>query len=155
MEVTLVTRSLAVFGLVALSVVLQASGSAGEIMPIWSELAPGETEKKTGTPLPSRNQDKPTITRIEDITHPTMEVFAPKGGGNGAAVLILPGGGFGYVVPDLEGSEAGAILNKAGITAFVLNYRTTSTGPKGAWRRPLQDSQYPLWQQSVRSLLID
>ena len=45
------------------------------------------------------------------------------------------------MVPNLEGSEAGEIFNTLGITAFVLNYRTTNTGPAGAWLRPLQDSQ--------------
>lgn len=114
---------------------------AGETIPIWNGLPPGETQKKTGTPLPRRDADNPPITRVEKITFPTMEVFEPTGVANGTAVLILPGGGYRYVVPDLEGSEAAKILNKHGITAFVLNYRTTGDGPSGAWRRPLQDSQ--------------
>jgi acetyl esterase/lipase len=111
-----------------------------EIISIWMDLAPGETEKRHGKARPPQEAD-PTITRVEGITHPTMEVFTPEDKGNGAAVVILPGGGFRYVVPNLEGSEAGAILNQLGITVFVLNYRTTSEGPAGAWRRPLQDSQ--------------
>lgn len=58
---------------------------------------------------------------------------------------MLPGGGFGKVVPDMEGSEAARRLNDLGISAFVLSYRTASgadapitTQP---WLRPLQDSQ--------------
>ena len=124
-----------------LAAAMPGSAVGGEVIEIWPDHAPGETEKKTGATLPMREQDRPPITRVKDITHPTMEVFAPDSSANGAAVLILPGGGFGYVVPDLEGSEAGRILNQLGITVFVLNYRTSTTGPDGAWRRPLQDSQ--------------
>jgi acetyl esterase/lipase len=53
----------------------------------------------------------------------------------------LPGGGFRYVVPDLEGSEAAGFLNRLGIAVFVLNYRTTADDAADKWRRPLQDSQ--------------
>lgn len=129
--------------LITLAVIsmLLNSARAGEIVTIWSDLAPGETEKNLGTPLAGRDSDNPPITRVEKITNPTMEVFLPIGQGNGVAMVILPGGGFRYVVPDLEGSEAAVFLNRLGITVFVLSYRTTETGPEGAWRRPLQDSQ--------------
>jgi acetyl esterase/lipase len=113
----------------------------GEIVPIWPEFAPGESDKLTGTALPSRDSAQPPITRVEKVTSPTMEVFLPDEKANGTAILILPGGGFRYVVPDLEGSDAATHLNELGITVFVLNYRTTATGPTGAWHRPLQDSQ--------------
>lgn len=117
------------------------SAACGEVVAIWPDLAPGETSKQTGTTLPGNKSEHPPITRVEGITSPTMDVFAPSGSPSGTAMLILPGGGFRYVVPDLEGSEAAKIFNRLGITAFVLNYRTTSKGPTGAWRRPLQDSQ--------------
>ncbi len=110
---------------------------------IWPELAPGETTRDVGTPLPGRESDKPPITRVEKITCPTMDVF-PASEPNGTAMLILPGGGFGYVVPDLEGSEAALWLNDLGITAFVLRYRTTTQKSGPRWQRPLQDSQRAL-----------
>jgi len=110
-----------------------------ENLSLWPELAPGESTTESGTTLPSRQTDNPLITRIEKITQPTLDVF-PASKPNGKAVLILPGGGFRYVVTDLEGSEAAKWLNDLGITAFVLRYRT-STVREGAWKRPLQDSQ--------------
>ncbi|MDB4338692.1 alpha/beta hydrolase [bacterium] len=113
--------------------------SASENRLIWSDLAPGETTKESGNTLPSRKTDNPLITRVEAITQPTLDVF-PAENPTGAAVLILPGGGFRYVVTDLEGSEAAKWLNDLGITAFVLRYRT-NTSRDGAWKRPLQDSQ--------------
>jgi acetyl esterase/lipase len=121
-----------------------------EPFPLWPGLAPGETRREAGTALPARPEEQPTVTRVEGITAPALAAFpAPPESANGVGVLILPGGGFGKVVPDKEGSEAAAWLNGLGISAFVLSYRTT-TGVDAAaeaaakaepWKRPLQDSQ--------------
>lgn len=93
--------------------------------------------------LPMRPQDDPPITRVEKIRRPPMTVYPATKNSNGAAVLILPGGGFGRVVPDLEGSEAAEWLGELGVTSFVLNYRTRFGDGKSEpdWRRPLQDAQ--------------
>ena len=109
-----------------------AHTQAIEVIPVWPDLAPGESHKHTGTAQPPKVAD-PTITRVEAITFPTLQVMRPKRTANGTAIVILPGGGFRYVVPNLEGSEAGEIFNTLGITAFVLNYRTTNTGPAAEW----------------------
>lgn len=112
-------------------------------IPLWPELAPGETSSSTGEAMPARPNEKPPITRLINIRRPTMNVYQPKGKANGTAVIILPGGGFAKVVPDLEGSEAAERLNALGITAFVVNYRTNEVTPKDEprWKRPLQDGQ--------------
>lgn len=121
-----------------------------ETIPLWPDLAPGETTKNPGTALPGRPEEQPPITRVENITAPTLAIFpSPKDKTNGVGVLILPGGGFGKVVPDMEGSEAAIWLNRLGISAYVLNYRTTTGLDPAAeaaakaepWKRPLQDSQ--------------
>ena len=122
-------------------IVTPAVSCLAERIAIWPDLAPGESAKQQGTALASRAADQPPITRVEKITQPTLEAFLPEGGGNGAAVLVLPGGGFGYVVPDLEGSETAAFLNPLGISVFVLSYRTKLGDESELWRRPLQDSQ--------------
>lgn len=110
---------------------------------VWPDLAPGETDRASGTTLPMRPTDNPPITRVEKIRRPPMTVYPATKNPNGAAVLILPGGGFGRVVPDLEGSEAAKWLGELGVTSFVLNYRTRreDAGDEPAWRRPLQDAQ--------------
>ncbi len=130
--------------LVALGVaVATESAPAGDTIFVWPDLAPGETDRSPGTELPMRPADNPPITRVEKISRPPMEVFLPTAKSNGVAVLILPGGGFGRVVPDLEGSEAAEWLGTLGVTSFVLNYRTSerNAADEPAWRRPLQDSQ--------------
>lgn len=121
-----------------------------EPLPLWPDLAPGETTKQTGSELPMRPEDHPPIVRVETITAPTLASYpAPKENSMGVGVLILPGGGYARVVPNLEGSEAAEWLNGLGISAYVLNYRTVSgVDPAGEaaakakpWKRPLQDSQ--------------
>ena len=72
-----------------------------------------------------------------------MSVYPATKNANGSAVLILPGGGFGKVVPNLEGSEAADWLCDLGVTCFVLNYRTRlpNNAQEPGWKRPLQDAQ--------------
>ncbi len=106
---------------------------------IWPDLAPDETTKQLGTTLPPRNPAE-AITRVEQITSPSMAVLEPATP-CGTAVVILPGGGFSYTVPDLEGTDAAPFLNELGITVFVLNYRVSGDKSDDAWRKPVQDSQ--------------
>lgn len=111
-----------------------------EPIDVWPNLAPGESTRHVGDKLPPRANDKSPITRIANITRPTMTVHHPARP-NGAAVVILPGGGFGRVVTDLEGTEAADWLNRHGVTAFVLSYRTTADPKTPGWIKPLADAQ--------------
>lgn len=130
-------RSSSVFFACCLSCVY---GMAEEPLEIWPGLAPGETTKNVGEKQPSPPNEKPPITRVVKVTQPTMTVHRPEKP-NGTAVVILPGGGFGKVVPDLEGTEAAEWLNRHGVTAFVLSYRTTEGTQTPGWVKPLQDAQ--------------
>jgi acetyl esterase/lipase len=120
-----------------------AAESPPSNLPIWPDLAPAETSRETGTTRPPREQTGPPVTRVENVRRPTIDVF-PADKPNGVGVLILPGGGFNYVVTDKEGSDAAAILNRFGISAFVLRYRTRFEPDAPGWKRPLQDSQRAL-----------
>lgn len=118
---------------------------AADPLFVWPDLAPGETSRDVGTKLPPRKGEDPPVTRVVNIRRPTLDIFLPRKP-NGTAILVLPGGGFKKVVPDMEGSEAAPFLNRLGIAVFVLRYRTSETKPAGepAWRRPLQDAQRAL-----------
>lgn len=111
--------------------------------PLWTGPAPKETSMDPGKALPGRPTDTKPITRVTEIRRPSIDVFLPEGGGNGTGVLIIPGGGFRYVVTDLEGSEAAGWLNDLGMAAFVLRHRTSDGKPEeeALWLRPLQDAQ--------------
>ena len=124
---------------------LNAADQAPNIS-VWPDLAPGETSNNPGETQPFRQGEVPPVTRVVKIRKPSMDVFLPAHGATGVGVLILPGGGFGKVVTDKEGSEAAVWLNRLGIAAFVLRYRTSEATPKTEppWRRPLQDAQRAL-----------
>ena len=71
---------------------------------------------------------------------PTLKVFRPARP-NGAAVLVMPGGGYRRVVLDKEGDETARRLAEAGIVAAVLVYRLPEDGWAAGWQAPLQDAQ--------------
>lgn len=116
------------------------SAFSNEPLDVWPEFAPGETTRNLGEKLPAPPNEKVLVTRMVKVTRPTMTVHRPEKP-NGTAVIILPGGGFGKVVPDLEGTEAADWLNRHGVTAFVLSYRTTDGKEPPGWVKPLQDAQ--------------
>ncbi len=141
----LASRAVAVVLIVAASVtpgLAQEGKATAEPLAIWPGLAPGETSMDEGRPRAPRPGENPPATRIEAIRRPTLDVYLPDTP-TGAAVLILPGGGYSYVVVDKEGSEVAHWLNGQGIAAFVLRYRTRELAGPGEphWRRPLQDAQ--------------
>lgn len=82
------------------------------------------------------------------VTRPTMTVYRPKGHTNGAAMLVLPGGGFEVVAMDLEGTEICDWVVQQGMTCAVLKYRVPQAWPTkdGKQQRPpvllaLEDAQ--------------
>lgn len=69
---------------------------------------------------------------------PTLTVFLPEAGrGDGSAMVICPGGGYGGLAPH-EGRDYALFLNREGMACFVLKYRLGSHG----YRHPamLQDA---------------
>jgi acetyl esterase/lipase len=67
-----------------------------------------------------------TYLYASDITRPTLTVYAPPGKNTGAAVLVIPGGGFQILAMDLEGTEICDWLNSRGISCVLLKYRVPS-----------------------------
>jgi acetyl esterase/lipase len=63
-----------------------------------------------------------------NISTATLTPFLPKPGkGNGAAVIVAPGGGFRWLSMGNEGWEVAQALADQGIAAFVLKYRLRPT----------------------------
>ncbi len=63
-----------------------------------------------------------------NISTATLTLFLPKKGqGNGAAVIVAPGGGFRWLSMGNEGWEVAQALADRGIAAFVLKYRLHPT----------------------------
>lgn len=61
---------------------------------------------------------------IGNISIPTITVYkAPAEKATGAAVVVMPGGGYGVVCVEVEGMPIVRELNERGITAVMLKYR--------------------------------
>ncbi len=76
---------------------------------------------------------------IKDITDPTLTAFVPAKP-NGTAVIIAPGGGFHFLVYDLEGTAVAKKLIEKGITAFVLKYRLVHEDPAKPYFQQVMNS---------------
>ena len=77
-----------------------------------------------------------------------MTIFRPKAENTGAAMLVIPGGGFHAVATDLEGTEICDWVVLQGMTCAMLKYRTPQVWPRvnGKQQRPevllgLEDAQ--------------
>jgi acetyl esterase/lipase len=80
---------------------------------------------------------------VMHVTRPILEVFRPARP-NGAAMVVLPGGGYVRLAVDKEGAGGARYLTGVGVTTFVLNYRLPSDDwPAGA-DVALQDAQRAL-----------
>ena len=93
-------------------------------MPLWpTEKMPGHGPKDGAVEKahPSRGDN---VIRITDINEPSISVFkAPATGKPTPAVIICPGGAYGILCIDKEGTEIATWLNSIGITGVVLKYR--------------------------------
>src|SRR2546428_8261526 len=72
-----------------------------------------------------------------------MTVYSPEGRNTGAAVVVLPGGGYNVPAIGLEGTEACDWLTSKGITCVLLKYRLpcVKSGPSLDCLTALEDAQ--------------
>ncbi len=91
------------------------------------------------------------ILRISHVQEPTIEVYLPaKSNATGQAMLIFPGGGYGILAYDWEGTDIAKFLNGKGIAGIVVKYRLPSdVSQKNKYDVPLMDAQRAL--RMVRS----
>ena len=102
--------------------VCAAAGAAGQqVVPVWPA---GKIPLKTSEAPEKVNPSKDDIVRLTDVNEPSLTVFLAKDAGQPTpAVMICPGGGYGILAWNHEGTEVAAWLNAQGISAFVLKYR--------------------------------
>lgn len=81
--------------------------------------------------------------RYEKVSKPTLEIYLPpKEKANGAAVVVIPGGGYRVVAYSHEGVEIAKKFNEMGVAAFILKYRLPSDATMDDKSiGPLQDAQ--------------
>lgn len=107
------------------------------VIHLWEKGAPGFESRK----------DEPEVVKggsVTNVHNPSITVFpAPKDKANGAAVIIVPGGGHRQLGFIGEGSEPAKFMNDLGITAFVLKHRLPreDNSPYSLDIHPRQDIQ--------------
>ena len=107
------------------------------VIHLWPDGAPGFESRR----------DEPELAKdywVRNIHNPSITVFpAPKEKANGAAVLIVPGGGHRELVFVAEGVEPAKYLNDLGVTCFVLKHRLPreTNSPYSLQIHPRQDAQ--------------
>ncbi|MBC7841146.1 MAG: alpha/beta hydrolase [Gemmatimonadaceae bacterium] len=60
---------------------------------------------------------------IENVTQPTITIYAPTTRNTGAAIIVYPGGGFNVLAMDIEGTEVCDWLTSNGVACVLLKYR--------------------------------
>ncbi len=91
-----------------------------KVVRLWDGAAPGA--------LGDADEDRPTLTWYK----------ASRGDTPTAAVIVFPGGGYGWLATNHEGRQIANWFNAMGMTAFVLRYRL---GPKYHHPVELGDAQ--------------
>ena len=109
------------------------------IVPTIISLWPNGVPQPHNSKLVETNETSGGVTRIANVSDPSITLYQVKGRRSKSAVLVCPGGGYSKLAWDKEGTEVAEWLNSIGITAAVLKYRTPQNR-EGA----LQDAQRAL-----------
>lgn len=108
---------------------------------LWPKGAPGAPGSLPDEVTTERSADPLVSDRaVLGISVPRLAVFRPDRP-NGAALLLIPGGGYRHVVVDKEGYEFARWATARGFTCFVLFYRLPYDGWANRADVPLQDAQ--------------
>jgi acetyl esterase/lipase len=81
------------------------------------------------------------IIKLTDVSLPTLALFKPVHADTGAAVLVLPGGGYSILAYDLEGTEVCGWLNSIGVNCVLVKYRVPVQGHYPENLADLEDAQ--------------
>jgi len=140
---TLASVLMGLIGVAAPSGVSAATPPADptEVIALWPNGPPGGGGVSVVETVIERGDANGLRDRaVTHVRRPTLTVFRPARP-NGAAVILIPGGGYERVVVDKEGFETARWLAERGYTALVLLYRLPGDGWAQAADAPLQDAQ--------------
>lgn len=90
-------------------------------IPLYPAMKPGKVVERWNTMFGAQRV-------VRNVTQPTLTPVLPNPAlATGAAVIVIPGGGFKFVSMDNEGWPVARWLADRGIAAFILKYRTNET----------------------------
>jgi len=113
------------------------------VIPLWpAGVGPDESPPPSTTEAVTAKSRGGKALNITQVVRPTLTVIAPtKTKASGRTVIILPGGGYGGLAAEHEGTRVAEWLNELGITGIVLKYRVPARAgqPRHYWAQ--QDLQ--------------
>ena len=108
------------FGLGSATTATADEPPAPRTIDLWPGTPPGESGK-IGE---EKAETKDGITRVSNVSKPTLTVHRPAADKDtGASVVICPGGGYNILATSHEGEDVARWLNTIGVTGIVLKYR--------------------------------
>ena len=125
----------------ALATALPAAEPA--VVKLWPGKVPGESKDIGPEKYIEAKKGALDVKRLTNVSEPSISIYPPpEGKANGAAVVVAPGGGYGILAIEHEGTDVCKWLNDLGVTAVLLKYRV----PKRPGQMPenlaaLQDAQ--------------
>lgn len=91
--------------------------------------SPGRSAAAGLATVPLWPENAPLAKGSAEVDQPFMEIYpAGDDAAGGPALVICPGGGYGGLAADHEGTQIARWANGIGATAFVLHYRLGSKG---------------------------
>lgn len=137
------TRWVTIMLLIAGPLTSRLGAAVEETIKLWDGAPPlALRAEKPEAYLPIEAGADPDITRLGNVSEPTLTVYHPPADRrNGTCVLICPGGGYYILAMKHEGTQVAEWLNSLGVTAVVLKYRVPSPKGEPPQTRPLLDAQ--------------
>lgn len=112
-----------------------------EVRPLWPGAAPGGEAVTVQEQVVLRNPNgDPNDTAFVHVRDPWIMLRRPARP-NGAAILMIPGGGYQRVAVSKAGGDIDARLAEMGYTVFVMDYRLPGDGWAAGPAVALQDAQ--------------
>ncbi len=113
-----------------------------ETIHLWpGRDGPGLTDTALAEVVENRSKDPARPDRlVRGVRQPRIDAYRPASP-NGAAMLVMPGGGYTYLSTDNEGREVARWMTARGVTVFVLTYRLPAEGWRDPANAPLADAQ--------------
>ncbi len=109
-------------------------------LPLWE----GSPPNSQPAGQPEEHVQEGEVLWVRHVRTPAIEARLPaRGNATGQAVIVCPGGGYGGLAYDWEGTDMAGWLNSRGIAAIILRYRLPVDGDVAhqKWLCPLLDAQ--------------
>ena len=131
---------ISLFAVFVPAVIAAASLPNPQVFPLWERSPPNSQPFVQ----PEEHAQEGSILWFRHISAPSIEVRLPsRGNATGQAVIVCPGGGYGGLAYDWEGTDVAGWLNGRGVAAVILRYRLPVDGDVAhqKWLSPLLDAQ--------------